>query len=116
MNPKDEPSQTSPPAVTHLHRKASYFSISQRLRYSRQPDGEACEHVHLKPLQLVPGQPGEDGQPGLQRAVGAAAPAGHPSQHRPVHRSRIRGEEGEPGEEEEDDGGKNEETAASAQR
>lgn len=66
---------TDNPAGIHLHRKAGDFSISQRLRYSRHPDGEAREKVHLKPLQLVPGQPGEDWQPGLQGAVGAAATA-----------------------------------------
>ena len=52
-------------AGTHLRSEAGYFGVSQRLRDSRQHDGEARKQVHLKPPQLLPGQPGEDRQRGL---------------------------------------------------
>lgn len=87
-------------ARTHLHRKARYFGVGQRLRHSGHPDSEASEHIHLKPLQLVPGQPGQDRQPGLQGAAGAAASGPISSQQRPVHcTEEIRSAGGEPGEE-----------------
>lgn len=112
LNPEAEPAAE---ATFHLHRKTGYFSISQRLWYSGQPDSEACKQVHLKPLQVVPRQPGEDGQPGRQCSVGAAAPGNCcPTQQRLIHCSKVRGEWRKPGEE--DDSRKDQTEAACAQR
>lgn len=39
--------ETAKKKVIHLHRKTSYFSICQSLRYCSQSNCEACQQIHL---------------------------------------------------------------------
>lgn len=61
------------PSWRHLHREPGYVGIGQSLRHRRHADSEAGQQIHLQPAEVVTRQPGQDGQPGLQRPARAAA-------------------------------------------
>lgn len=82
--------------LTHLHRKSGHLGVSQRLWYSGQTHGEASHQVHLQPPQLVPGQPGEDGEQRHDYGVEEAALAAcWLLQQRLIHVWKIEKKQGE---------------------